>query len=129
MGNVDEIRAAYEAYVEGDYAAVLSLVDPGFEWTYLEPASENPEPQVCHGPGELARWMARQSSTRLRTEIVEILGHGDKVMVVTRTPGIEGFRAWSTDDRTHHVLTLRDHRITKLRAFRTRDDALESATS
>ncbi|MGH2719589.1 MAG: nuclear transport factor 2 family protein, partial [Actinomycetota bacterium] len=91
--NVDRIRAAYESYSEGDYAAVLTMVDPEFEWTYLDPSFEHPEPQVCHGPGQLVRWMARQSESGLRTEIVEVLGHGDKVLVVTRTPGIEGFRA------------------------------------
>lgn len=127
--NAEQIRTAYEAYVQGDYAAVLTLVDPEFEWTYLHPDFEDPDPQVCHGPGELARWMARQSSSGLTTEIVEILGHGDKVLVVTRTPGIEGLRAWSSDDCTYHVLTLRDRRITKLRVFRSRADALAFAES
>lgn len=127
--NAQQIRTAYEAYIEGDYAAVLTLVDPEFEWTYLHPDFEDPEPQVCHGPGELARWMARQSSSGLTTEIVEVLGRGDKVLVVTRTPGIEGFRAWSSDDHTYHVLTLRDHRITKLRVFRSRAEALAFAES
>ncbi|HLI57805.1 MAG TPA: hypothetical protein VKY26_12335, partial [Actinomycetota bacterium] len=106
-----------------------TLVAPEFEWTYLDPSFEDPEPQVCHGPGELARWMAKQSSSGLRTEIVEVLGRGDKVLVITRTPGIEGFRAWSNDDGTYHVLTLRDHRIIKLRAFRNRDDALRFLTA
>jgi hypothetical protein len=47
--NAELIRRAYEAYANGDLAAMLELVDPDLEWTYLDPALEQPTPQVCHG--------------------------------------------------------------------------------
>jgi len=36
--NADLIRRAYQAYAGGDLAAMLELVDPDLEWTYLDPA-------------------------------------------------------------------------------------------
>ncbi len=51
--NVQLIRAAYEAYARGDLVAMLGFVDPDLEWTYLDPALEDPKPQVCHGRHEL----------------------------------------------------------------------------
>jgi ketosteroid isomerase-like protein len=48
------IRSAYEAYAEGDLARMLQFVDPDLEWTYLDPADEDPQPQVGRraGPAE-----------------------------------------------------------------------------
>ena len=36
--NAELIRGAYQAYASGDLAAMLELVDPELEWTYLDPA-------------------------------------------------------------------------------------------
>jgi hypothetical protein len=43
------VREAYEAYGRGDVARMLEFVDPELEWTYLNPAFENPEPGTCRG--------------------------------------------------------------------------------
>jgi ketosteroid isomerase-like protein len=53
--NTELIRRAYQAYAGGDLGAMLELVDPGLEWTYLDPALEHPSPQVCHGRQEALR--------------------------------------------------------------------------
>jgi len=34
--NVQVIRRAYEAYARGDVTAVLGIVDPDLEWTFLD---------------------------------------------------------------------------------------------
>ncbi len=47
------VREAYEAYGRGDVARMLEFVDPELEWTYLNPAFENPEPQTCHGRDQM----------------------------------------------------------------------------
>ena len=53
--NEDLVRQAYQAYTHGDLAALLDLVHPELEWTFLDPAAENPEPATCHGRDQL-RW-------------------------------------------------------------------------
>ena len=117
-GNESVVRAAYEAYARGDVAGVLEFVDPGLEWTYLNPMEENPAPQTCYGRDELARGIRRQAALRLLPQLEEITARGDKVLVVVHIPGIDALRARravggvmvnSTADRHHagHVFCLR----------------------
>ena len=61
--NAELIRGAYQAYASGDLAAMLELVDPELEWTYLDPALEHPTPQVCHGRHELEQVLRHWPST------------------------------------------------------------------
>jgi ketosteroid isomerase-like protein len=41
--NVVLIRQAYAAYVRGETAAMLDLIDPDLEWTYLDPSAADPD--------------------------------------------------------------------------------------
>jgi ketosteroid isomerase-like protein len=122
--NESLIRTAYEAYSRGDTSQLLELVDPGLEWTYLDPARENPEPQTCHGRPELERALRGQAARGLNSQLEEVTGHGDKVMVVVHTPGLDQRRARQADDRNYLVLTLKQGRITAMRACRDRAEAL-----
>ena len=117
------VREAYEAYGRGDVAGMLEFVDPELEWTYLNPAFENPESETCHGRDELQLALERQAERRLASQIEEIVASGDKVMVVIRTPGIDRARIRQADDRNYLVLTLDQERIIRMRACRNRDEA------
>ena len=117
------VREAYEAYGRGDVAGMLEFVDPELEWTYLNPALENPEPETCHGRNELQVALERQAERRLASQIEEIVASGDKVMVVIRTPGIDRARVRQAGDRNYLVLTLDQERIIRMRACRNRDEA------
>src|ERR1022692_1874810 len=117
------VREAYEAYGRGDVAGMLESVDPELEWTYLDPAFDNPEPQTCHGRDQLRRALERQAGQGLAAQIEEIAASGDKVMVVIRTPGIDRLRARQAGDRNYLVLTVDQQRITAMRACRDRDEA------
>ena len=121
------IRIAYDAYSRGDLAAMLEFVDPNLEWTYRDPAFEDPPPQVCHGRHELETALARRAERHLTPVVEEVLANGDRAMVVLRTPGIEAFRAKNKDDRNYAVLTVRGGRIVALRDCRDRAEALAYA--
>jgi ketosteroid isomerase-like protein len=125
--SIELIRGAYEAYAQGDLEAVLRLVDPDLEWTFLDPSEEHPEPQVCHGRDQLETMLLRQAQAGLNAELEEISGNGDRVMVVVRIPGIDARRARKADDRSFSVLTVHDDRIVALRDCRDRDEALAVA--
>src|SRR6266536_1279206 len=101
--NEDLIRTAYEAYARGDIATMLGFVDPDLEWSYLDPSIEDPDPQICHGRHELEDALARRAERGLRTELEEVIGNGDRVMVVVRTPGLDAHRARQADDRNFDV--------------------------
>ena len=121
--NENLIRTAYEDYSRGDLSQLLELIDPDLEWTYLDPASENPQPQTCHGRPELEWALQGQADRGLISELEEVTAHGDKVMVVVRTPGIDQRRARQADDRNYLVLTLQQGRIVAMRACRDREEA------
>ena len=125
--NVELIRRAYQAYAQGDAATMLGFVDPDLEWTYLDPSLGDPEPQVCHGRHELEAALQRRAEHGLRAELGEVVGHGDLVMAVTRTPGVDAYRVRQADDRNFSVFTVREGRIVALRDCRDRREALATA--
>jgi SnoaL-like domain len=99
--NAELIRRAYQACADGELAAMLELVDPELEWTYLDPALEHPTPQVCHGRQELEQVLRGWVEHGVRVELEEIAGSGALVMVGVRTPGFDAQYGWRRGDRTY----------------------------
>jgi len=122
--NEDLIRRAYEAYANGDLAAMLEFVDPDVEWTYLDPSLEHPIPQVCHGRHELEQVLRHWAEHGLRAELEEVSSSGELVMVGVRTPGVDAHYGRLGDDRAYSVFTVRDGRIVALRDCCDRQEAL-----
>ncbi len=122
--NADLIRRAYQAYADGDLATMLQFVDPGLEWTYLDPTLEHPTPQVCHGRHELEDMMRVWAEHGLRAELDEVAANNDLVMVGVRTPGVDAYYSRRGDDRAYSVFTVRGGRIVALRDCRDRQEAL-----
>lgn len=125
--NADLIRRAYQAYANGDLAAMLELVDPDLEWTYLDPALEQPTPQVCHGRHELEQLLRGWAEHGLRVELEEVASGGELVMVGVRTPGVDSHHGWRGGDRAYSVFTVRGGRVVALRDCRDRQEALRLA--
>jgi ketosteroid isomerase-like protein len=125
--SADLIRRAYQAYASGDLAAMLELVDPDLEWTYLDPALEHPTPQVCYGRHELEQLLRGWAEHGLQVELEEVTGSGELVMVGVRTPGVDAHHGWRRDDRAYSVFTVRGGRMVALRDCRDRQEALRLA--
>jgi ketosteroid isomerase-like protein len=121
------IRAAYAHYARGDVEQMLELVDPDLEWTYLDPGLPDPEPQTCHGRGELAMALQRQAEQGLTSRLEDVRANGEQVMAVIHTPGVDGYRLRSAGDRNYDVFTVRDGRIVAIRACHDRTEALAIA--
>lgn len=122
--NADLIRRAYEAYANGDLAAMLEFVDPDLEWTYLDPTLEHPTPHVCHGRQELEQVLRHWAEHGLRAELDEVTSNGELVMVGVRTPGVDAHHGRRGDDRAYSVFTVHEERIVALRDCRDRQEAL-----
>ena len=101
--NADLIWRAYEAYANGDLAAMLEFVDPDLEWTYLDPALEHPTPQVCHGRHEFEQVLRHWAEHGVRAELDEVASGGELVMVGVRTPGVGADHGRLGDDRVYSV--------------------------
>jgi len=121
--NESLVRTAYAAFSQGDVATMLELVHPDLEWTFLDPAFENPEPRTCLGREQLQQVMERRGGMSPEAEVEEIASSGDQVMVVVHTPGLDQQRVRQADDRNYMVVTVRQGQITALRACRDRDQA------
>jgi len=121
--NESLVRTAYAAFSQGDVATMLELVHPDLEWTFLDPAFENPEPRTCLGWEQLQQVMERRGGMSPEAEVEEIASSGDQVMVVVHTPGLDQQRVRQADDRNYMVVTVRQGQITALRACRDRDQA------
>jgi ketosteroid isomerase-like protein len=113
--NADLIRRAYQAYASGNLAAMLEVVDPDLEWTYLDPSLEHPTPQVCHGRHELEQVLRGWAEHGLRAELEEVISSGERVMVGVRTPGVDAHYGRRGDGRAFSVITVRKGRIVALR--------------
>jgi ketosteroid isomerase-like protein len=122
--NADLIRRAYQAYANGDLAAMLKFVDPDLEWTHLDPTLEQPTPQVCHGRHELEQVLRHWAEHGLRAELDEVTSSDELVMVSVRTPGVDAHHGRRGDDRAYSVFTVREGRIVALRDCRDRQEAL-----
>ena len=125
--NAELIRRAYQAYANGDLDAMLEFVDPDLDWTYLDPALEQPTPQVCHGRQKLEQVLRHWAEHGLRAELEEVISTGELVMVSVRTPGIDARFSRGGDDRAYSVFTVREGRIVALRDCRNRQEALQFA--
>ena len=129
MSNENEtlIRTAYGAYSRGDITAMREFVEAELEWTYLDPSIADPQPQVCHGRGELEAALQRQTERGLTSRLEEVIANGDRVVVGVRTAGIDAFRMRQPQDRNYDVFTVRDGSVVAMRACRDRDEALAIA--
>jgi hypothetical protein len=62
----------------GDVTAMLELFDAELEWTYLGPSVADPQPQVCHGRGELEAALQGQAERGLTSRLEEVITNGDR---------------------------------------------------
>jgi ketosteroid isomerase-like protein len=125
--NAELIRRAYRAYASGDLDGMLELVDPDLEWTYLDPALEQPTPQVCHGRQELEQVLRHWAEHGLWAELEEVTSSGELVMVGVRTPGVDAHHGRPGGDQAYSVFTVREGRIVALRDCRDRQEAFQVA--
>jgi hypothetical protein len=65
----------------GDVTAMLEIFDAELQWTYLGPSVADPQPQVCHGRGELEAALQGQAERGLTSRLEEVTTNGDRVVV------------------------------------------------
>ena len=61
------VREAFLAYDRGDFARMMDFVDPGLQWTYLDPGLAEAASQVCSGRAELERVLRLQADLGLHS--------------------------------------------------------------
>lgn len=122
-GNIAIVRQAYEAFSEGDVERLMSLVAPDF----VLQASSATDGKEHHGPQAMDEILQaiRTRWDEFRLEPLEFYDGTDCVLVLGTlvTKGRdEGFASTAGQ-----VWTLKEGKVTSLRAFLNNDDAIRAA--
>jgi ketosteroid isomerase-like protein len=123
---VDFVRRTYEAFDRGDFAAVADRLAPDFELElpalYLDASHYRGLEGAAQAWG---RWT--EDFDDFRWEPGVFLEIGDRVVVSIRERGRGHGSGVEIDHIRHHVLTVRNGRVTRLQIFFERDEALAAA--
>jgi uncharacterized protein len=124
--NVEQMRRGYEAFNRGDYEQVLTLVDPDVG---ARERTESPDPREFHGRAQMldALKSLREEFDDYRMEPVEFLEGDNYLIVIIRQSGRGRLSGVPVEGDLAHLWRLRDGRGVSLRAFSTKEEALEAA--
>jgi ketosteroid isomerase-like protein len=128
MGNnADVVKAALQAWRDGDAAAMLEALDPGIEW---EVRPDLPDADTYRGHEGVQRVLARFSEVlddqwiEPREEMIEI---GDQVVMPLRWGGRgKGSGVEFEETRETWIGTVRDGKIVRVKEYATKEEAMEA---
>jgi ketosteroid isomerase-like protein len=81
MSNVELARDGFEAALRGDLDAIAELLDAEVKWHGGDPSSG------CQNRDEALGWIGDGLARMKNVELVDVVGAGDKVVVLMRPPG------------------------------------------
>jgi ketosteroid isomerase-like protein len=125
--NVEVVREAVAAFVEGDYERLIELSDPQIEY---DVSRTSPESRVVRGREEVLAVLEEWVDTwdEHQVELVELIDAGEErvVGVIYERGKLKGSDAWVEHPRGI-VYTLRDQRVLRYEEHEDRAQALEAA--
>ncbi len=117
--NVELARRGYEAALRGDLDAIGALLDSDVKWHGGDPSA----PGACRNREQALEFMRQARSRRGVGELVDVVGAGDKVVVIMRPVAEEGERA----ELSANLTTFRDGKVVEMVHFPKPEDALAAA--
>jgi ketosteroid isomerase-like protein len=124
--NVEMVRDAIETWNRQDHDAALKFFSPDAE---LDASGRILNPDIYTGVEGLMRFRRdiAEAWDRFELEIEDVFESGDLVVVFVRSIGRGRASGVEVDFRSAWLATVSDHKITKLRLYRERKEALEAA--
>ncbi|HEX5955164.1 MAG TPA: nuclear transport factor 2 family protein [Solirubrobacterales bacterium] len=124
--NVERLRAVYSAIATGDLAMLIELCDPNIEVT--EPP-EIPDSSTYHGHDGIRAVFGKLQEVFPDMEFAaaEFIANGDRVLASMQWLGTGAGSGASARVPLFHVWSFEDGRVTRIRAFFDRRQALEAA--
>jgi len=116
--NVELARRGYEAVRRGDLDAVHEFLDPDVKWHAGDPTAEF----ACHNRKQALDWMRGARERGPIGELVEVIGAGDKVVVIMRRTGEDG-----QSELIANLTTFRDGKAVEMVHYPNPDDARAAA--
>jgi ketosteroid isomerase-like protein len=125
--NVEIVRRAIAAFIEGDYERLIELSDPQIEY---DVSRTSPESRVVRGPEEVLAVLEDWVDTwdEHQVELLELIDAGDErvVAVIQERGKLKGSDVWVEHPRGV-VYTVRDQRVARYEEHEDRAQALEAA--
>jgi ketosteroid isomerase-like protein len=117
--NADLARRGFEAVLRGDLDLVSGLLDPDVKWHGGDPSA----PGASRNRKQALAFMSRARGRLGDVEVVDVVGAGDKVVVIMRPRAPDGGPAWTAANLT----TFRDGKVVEIVHYPNPDDALAAA--
>jgi ketosteroid isomerase-like protein len=124
--NVERLRAVYAAIAIGDLSMLFEVCDPNVEVT--EPP-EIPDSSSFHGHDGIRAVFGKLQEVfpDMQFAAAEFIANGDRVLASMQWLGTGAGSGASARVRLFHVWSFEDGRVTRIRAFLDRRQALEAA--
>ena len=117
--NVELARRGFAAAVVGDFDAIAELLGSDVKWHGGDPSA----PGSCQSRGQALAFMRRARSHGRLGELVDVVGAGDKVVVIMRPPAPPGEESALVANLT----TFHDGKVIEMVHYENPDDALAAA--
>jgi ketosteroid isomerase-like protein len=122
--SIQQLRRGYANFNRGDFEAVLENFDPSVE---VHDRQEIPDPREYSGLEGARQAFASvlEMFDEYEIEPVEFVERGEQILVVANQRGRGQASGVTVEGEIVHVWTVRDGRSVDLRAFSTKQDALD----
>jgi uncharacterized protein len=124
--DVEQLRRGYEAFNRGDFESALVNVAEDF---VAADRKEVPDPRTYRGLDEARRAFLGVGGDfdEYSFEPIEFIDGGDWIVAVLVQRGRGRLSGAEVEGEISHLWRLRDGKVTELRAFSTREEALAAA--
>jgi ketosteroid isomerase-like protein len=121
--NVEIVRNGFEAWDRHDYEAAASHFSPDVE---IDVTDRVLNPAIYSGLDGAMRFRDEIAETwdEFHVEIEDVVSAGHEVVVLVRSSGLGRASGAQVDSRAAWVAAVREQRITRLRLYRDRSQAL-----
>jgi ketosteroid isomerase-like protein len=123
--NVERVREAYE-FVDREHEPDFDLLHPDIKW---HTRADLPDSATYSGHDDVATLMAEWfegAFDDIRVEVEELIDAGDGVVAVLRLHGRVRDSTQEVDMSETHVLTMLDGKVTEIREYPTKAEALKA---
>jgi ketosteroid isomerase-like protein len=117
--NVELARSGFVSALAGDFDAIGALLDSDVKWHGGDPSA----PGSCQNRVQALEFMRRAHEHGRLGELVDVVGAGDKVVVIMRLPTQNGKQA----PLVANLTTFRGGRVIEMVHYSNPDDALAAA--
>jgi ketosteroid isomerase-like protein len=124
--NIEAIRGGYDSVGQGNFDAMLALVDPD---VVVRDRPESPDPRTYHGYQGARDALAASDETfeGFELEPEEFIGEGEYVVVVLTMRGTGRGSGVKVEERIAHQWKVRDGKAVELQVYSDPDDAVRDA--